>query len=598
MGKMLPEEFIEKVQHAVDIVDVVSEYVQLKKQGRNFFGLCPFHGENTPSFSVSPEKQIFHCFGCGSGGNVFTFLMQIEGCSFTEAVQMTAKKAGLDIPGGSALSQESTYPNNSEAEKMIKVHELLKKMYHHLLLNTKEGQNALNYLLHRGFTKELIDQFEIGYALDSWDFSLKYLLKKGFELPLLEKTGLIIRSESNGSFFDRFRNRIMFPVKDAQGRTVAFSGRSLGNKQPKYLNSPETKIFNKGRILYNFHQARPFIRRKQEAVLFEGFADVISSVHAGIEHSVATMGTALTEEQVKLLARSGGTVVICYDSDSAGIEAAFRASKLLVEAGCNVRIAKMPEGLDPDDYIRTYGKEKFKNDVIGASLSLMAFKMEYFRKGKNLQDEGDRARYIQEVLNELSSLPSGIEQELYITQLSEEFSVLKETLMAELRNINKRKRRRPEKTSLKTDALQRNALMPAYQKAERLLIAHMLKSREVAEKVLHAIGGNFNVEEHRAISSYLYAYYEEGNDPDISHFLTKLKDPSLSRIVSEIAMMTIGEQLTEQELQDYVKHILNHQKMLILKEKEAEKKEAEKRKDYVKAAEIAMEVIQLKKGLM
>lgn len=597
MGNKIPEELIEKVQHAVDIIDVISEYVQLKKQGRNYFGLCPFHGENTPSFSVSPEKQIFHCFGCGAGGNVFSFLMQIEGYSFIEAVQVVAQKAGVELPEDSSLLQEQKTIKNSHAEAMINAHELLKKFYHHLLVNTKDGQKALDYLLQRGFTIELIEKFEIGYSLDSWDFAFKYLSQKGFHPSLLERAGLLIRKESDGSYFDRFRNRIMFPIKNHQGKTVAFSGRALGGEQPKYLNSPETDIFHKGRILYNFHQARPYIRKHQKAVLFEGFADVISSVHAGVENSIATMGTSLTEEQAKLLGRSGATVVICYDSDSAGVEATFRAANMLQEANCHVKVAMLPDGYDPDDYIRTHGKEKFRDDVIGASVSLMAFKMNYFRKGKNLQDEDEQKQYIEQVIEELSSLESEIEEELYLAQLADEFAISKEALKSVLHKKKKKKIHRSTQFDVQPAFIQQKALLPAYHNAERLLIAHMLKNKDVAEKVLHQLGMNFNIEEHRAIASYLYAFYEDGNSPDISLFLSKLSDRTLSRIVSEIAMMTVGEEVAEQELQDYIKCVLNQQKLLKLKEKEAEKRDAEKRKDYIKAAEIAMELIKLKRAL-
>jgi DNA primase len=600
MAYRIPDEIIEKIRHSIDIVDVVSEYVQLKKQGRNYFGLCPFHGENTPSFSVSPEKQIYHCFGCGRGGNVFTFLTEIEGYSFIEAAKTLAKRINIDL---SDYRSEAPVSNRSkEITAMIEAHELLKKFYHHLLLNTKEGQEALDYLLSRGFTKETIEQFEIGYSLNSWDFITNYLSKKGFPLQLMEKAGLIAKRESDGSYFDRFRNRIMFPIKDHHGNTVAFSGRVLGTGEPKYLNSPESIIFNKGKILYNFHNARLHIRKNQTAVLFEGFADVISSVRSGIPHSIATMGTSLTEEHAKLIRRTVETVILCYDSDTAGVDATFRAAKLLTDAGCYVKVAVLPNGMDPDDYIRKFGESSFRNDVVGASISLMAFKWQYLRRGKNLQDEGERIRYIEEILQEISALENAIEKDHYVRQLAKEFSISLEVLKSQLQQLERAKQKKKDKDFFPRNNISRypifqQKLLPAYHKAERLLIAHMLRDREIAYKVQDALQGAFNIEEHRAIIAYLYAYYEEGHDPDISLFLSKLNDENLRRLVSEIAMIPINIDVSELEISDYIKQVLNYQKMLKIKEKETEKIEAERQNDHLKAAQIAMEIIKMKKAL-
>ncbi|PLR68168.1 DNA primase [Bacillus sp. UMB0893] len=600
MTNRIPDEIIEKIQQSADIVDVVSEYVQLKKQGRNHFGLCPFHGEKSPSFSVSHDKQIYHCFGCGAGGNVFSFLMQIEGYSFVEAALALADKLHIDLPD--QINPVQPKDANSENEKMIEAHELLKKFYHHLLVNTNEGQAALDYLTSRGFTKESIEQFEIGYALDSWDFVAKFLTKRGYNPQLMEKAGLLVKKSSSDQYLDRFRNRIMFPIVDHGGRPIAFSGRVLGKEQPKYLNSPETPIFNKSKVLYNFHNARVHIRKNQQVVLFEGFADVISAVRSGVQHSIATMGTSLTEAQAKIIKRNAGDVIICYDSDSAGLEATLRASKTLAAAGCKMRVAALPDGTDPDDYIRTHGPEKFKKDVIGASITLMAFKMQFFRKGKNLQDEGQRLQYIEEILKELSLLENPVEIELYLKQLSGEFSLSMDVLKSQMqeKKLNKKpEREKEQQTALAASAFkpQQRRLLPAFHNAERLLIAHMLRNREIAQKVLDRIGLQFNIEEHRAIITYLYAYYEEGNEASVSSFLRKLPGTGLHQFVSDIAMLSVNEDISERELADYIKQVLNHQNWLMIKEKEAEKLEAERQKDFVKAANIAMEVIRLKRDL-
>ncbi|MEH7379923.1 DNA primase [Bacillus sp. JJ1533] len=601
MGYRIPEETIEKIRISVDIVDVVSEYVQLKKQGRNYFGLCPFHGENTPSFSVSPDKQIFHCFGCGAGGNVFSFLMDLEGYSFAEAAVNLAKKVNIDL--SDYEQQTAVSDKNNDASKMQEAHELLKKFYHHLLLNTKEGQPALDYLTNRGFTREIIDKFEIGYALDSWNFATKFLQKRGFKPELMERAGLLIKKEDAGTFFDRFRNRIMFPIWDHQGKTIAFSGRVLDKGQePKYLNSPETIIFNKSKTLYNFHQARLHIRKQQQVVLFEGFADVIAADSADVPNSIGTMGTSLTDEHVKIIRRNVESVVICYDSDNAGLDAALRASTLLTEAGCYVRVATMPNGMDPDDYINKYGAEKFKNDVIGASLTLMAFKMQYLRRGKNLQDEGERIRYIEDVLKEISSLEKAVERDHYLRQLASEFSISLDALKTQQLQYYKSERKKRDnfssnRNNTKAKPTVSKHLLKAYHNAERFLLAYMLRNRDIADKVQDQLQAEFNIEEHRAIITYLYAYYEEGHEPDISTFLTRIHDDNLKRIVTDIAMMSIEEEVTDSVLSDYIKQVLNHKKLSMIREKESEQLEAERSKDYLRAATIANEIIQMKKAL-
>ncbi|TMU85572.1 DNA primase [Bacillus sp. BHET2] len=603
MSERIPEDTLNKILSSTDIVDVVSDYVQLKKQGRNYFGLCPFHGENTPSFSVSPDKQIFHCFGCGAGGNAFTFLMDVDGLNFQEAAQKLGSKVGEEISIQTS-SSEQTLPPQEDEKQMMEAHGLLSKFYHHLLLNTKEGQEALEYLLARGFTTESIAKFQIGWSLPSWDFTVKFLQKRGYSLELMEAAGLLVRRERDDSFLDRFRGRIMFPIVDTKGNTVAFSGRSIeANDEPKYLNSPETKIFNKSSILYNYHGARAMIRRKQQAILFEGFADVISANEAGVENGIATMGTSLTEQQIGLLKRLTDSIIICYDGDSAGVEAAFRAGRLLHNHQLNIRVATIPEQLDPDDYITKYGEAKFQQDVIGASLTLMAFKLRYYKLNKNLNDEGDRLKYIEDILKEITQLSKAVEKDYYLRYLADEFELSLEALqqqLAEFEGPQKRMSKPSKQVGMQVDFKRstQTKLLPAYQTAERRLIAYMLKDANIAYKIQEWLAGtNLNIDEHQAIITYLLGYYEEGLPPSASAFIGYLPDERLRRVVTDIEMMSISEESTEQELADYVNQVLKHQKMLRIKEKEVERKEAERLKDYRKEAQIAMEILQLRKSL-
>jgi DNA primase len=602
MAELIAEEKINQIRQSVDIVEVIGEYVQLRKQGRNYFGLCPFHGENTPSFSVSPDKQIFHCFGCGAGGNIFTFLMELEGITFQETAIRLAEKAQIDLQINPS-NQGKDKSISTELQTMYDAHELLRKFYHHLLVNTKDGQHALEYLLNRGFTEDSINKFQIGYSLNSWDYIYKFLSKRDFKPEWMEKAGLIIRRERDGTYFDRFRDRIMFPIFDRNGKTIAFSGRMLGNDEPKYLNSPETPIFNKSKILYNFHLARPHIRKTQQVVLFEGFADVIAADRSGIENGVATMGTSLTNEHISLIRQNVQSLTICYDSDKAGIEAAFRAGKYLTEAGCSIQVSLMPDLLDPDEYIKKFGPEKFRNEVIGASLTWMSFKFLYFRKEKNLQNEGDRLTYIERILKEISDLPKAVERDHYLRQLASEFSLSLDALKEQQKQIffaEKRKSQGQNSAIVKPQIIASHVseLKPAHYTAERRLIKHMLKSRDVAYKIQEMLhGSTFNIDEHQAIITYLLGFYEEHLNPDPSAFLNYIQDDKLRRIVATIEMMPINEVLSDQELNDYMKQVLNYQKRLMIKEKELEEKEAERKQDFKRAASIAMEIIELRKML-
>jgi DNA primase len=588
---------IDKIRASVDIVDVIGEYVQLKKQGRNYFALCPFHSEKTPSFSVSPDKQIFHCFGCGVGGNVFTFIMEIEGISFPEAVRLLGEKAGIDVP----LEGNQNSQTNDRLAILYHGMELLTKFYHKLLLDERYGKKALDYLRKRGFTGETIRRFQIGYAVPSWEAATRFLERRNLPLPLFEQVGLLSKRQFDGKIFDRFRDRIMFPIRDAKGRTVAFAGRVLGDQKPKYLNTPESNIFHKGRILFGYDSARPAIKRKNEVVLFEGYADVIRAYQAGIDNGVASMGTSLTEDQARLLTRNAEKIIICYDSDEAGTNAAFRAAEMLMGFGRTIKIARMPAGLDPDDYITRYGGERFRNDVIGASQTVMAFKMQYLKKGKNMNDEGDRLRYIEEVLREISTLNQAVERDHYLRQLADEFSLSLDALKQQQYQIYRRRKRKEEDSRHESRPIPyRNGqrhLLPAHLAAERQLLAHMMRDADIAAEVMNAIGASFHDDLHQALAAHLYAYYEEGRSPDVAAFIEKLEDPQLKQAATAIAMMEISEQASRQEIEDYIARILQYGTEADIQRKERERKEAEKRRDYETAAKILAEIIALKKKI-
>lgn len=601
MGTRVPEELIGKIQKSANIVDVINDYVGLKKQGRNYFGLCPFHGEKTPSFSVSPDKQIYHCFGCGAGGNIFSFLMEIEGITFLEAVKKLGDRLNIPLPQFNESFKDDKHAQ--EKKIMIEVHDFLTRLYHHCLLNTPQGEPARSYLEQRGIGMDLIEKFQIGYAPNSWHYATNYLEKRKFPLELLANAGVLGKREFDGKYFDRFRDRIMFPISDNQGNVIAFGGRVLGDGEPKYLNSPESIIFKKSKTLYGYHLARQGIRRKNQIVLFEGNVDVIAGWKAEIDNGVATLGTSLTEDHAKLISRNVESAIICYDSDNAGINAAFRAAEILENTGILIKIAQMPDGMDPDDYINKFGAKKFQTDVIGASLTFMSFKMQYLRKGKNLSDEGERIQYIEEVIKEISQLNKAVERDHYLRQVADEFNLSLDALKQQQYQTFRQLQKKKDKEDTQWHNKSRNSsnlnkpLKTAYQNAERFLLAHMLKSIEITEKVEKTVGGNFNIEEYSAIAAYLYAYYKNGNSPSESNFMQTIDDTKLLKIISELAMMEINTEVTDQEINDYIHKVLEYPKLQEIQLKEKEKLQAEREKDVVRAAQIAKQIIEMKLAL-
>ncbi|GGH85007.1 DNA primase [Pullulanibacillus pueri] len=598
----IDEETIEKVRKSLDIVEVVGEYVQLKRQGRDNTGLCPFHSERTPSFHVSQDKQLYHCFGCKAGGDIFTFIQEIEGIDFPEAIALLADKAGIVLPNMDYNQQNPL--KNDNTKTLYHGMELLSKFYQYLLLDSRYGRAAQSYLKERHFDPETIKTFQIGYAVDSWETAAKFLIKRKFSPEQFAEIGLLLKREFDGKFYDRFRHRVMFPIHDQRGRTVAFAGRVLDNQKPKYLNSPESQVFHKGKILYGYHLARATIKQLSEVILFEGYVDVIKAHQAGIKNAVASMGTSLTSEQVSLLSRNTENIIICYDSDQAGTEAAFRAAEMLKSFNGSIKIARMPQGMDPDDYIDRYGGEHFRNNVLGASLTIMAFKMQYLRYGKNLNDEGERLRYIERVLHEIAKLKKAVERDHYLRQLSDEFSISLDALKQQQYQIYRNEKQQHDShnqtkpNTINSRLLPKNrTLFPAYQMAERRLLAHMMHDADVAEQVQERLGGAFNSDIHQALAAYLYGFYSEGRSADVSTFIHTIKDRELKSAATEIAMMSVNTDVSPQEIDDYIDQVHKHAKKVEIENKEKEKKDAERNQDFDKAAHILAEIISMKKQL-
>ncbi|WP_040228919.1 DNA primase [Bhargavaea cecembensis] len=602
--KRIPEEKIETIRSATDIVGLISEYVQLTKRGRNWFGLCPFHDENSPSFSVSGDKQMFHCFGCGAGGNAITFVMDIENIPFTEAVAKLGGRTGIEVEVPDTRGEgHEQLPDRHR--RLIDAHAFAAEYYQHLLLNTVEGEEALDYLTGRGFTQEAIEKFGVGWSLGNRDSLARLLGRKGFSEDEMEEAGLVIRPESGGGGFDRFRERVMFPLHDPNGRAVGFSGRVIrkAGNEPKYLNSPETPIFNKSEILYNYHHARLAARKTGNVILFEGFMDVISADLAGIQSGVAVMGTALSDRHISLLGRITGQVIICTDGDSAGWEAARRFAGMFKNGRTEATVAVIPDGMDPDDYIQKYGGEQFREQVIGQPHTLMSFAMMYARRGKNLNNENDILQYIHEVLEAMAGNLTPVERDLYLGQLARDTGVTVEALTAQFRKAEAktvrtgppRPEREPPPAPEKPAAKTRNTPVS---RAERILLSHMLRDGAIFAGIRDSEEGNpFFHDEYTAIYVNLAGFYEEFGEPDVHRFAETLEDPDLRRIVMETAMSELSDEHVSEEVEDCLRHIRKYRIEVEIREKLQQSREAEKLHDHLRALELSKQIIELKKSL-
>lgn len=597
----IPEEMIEQIRSNNDVVDVISEYVQLTKRGRNWFGLCPFHGEQTPSFSVSQDKQIFHCFGCGAGGNSITFVMDIEQLSFQEAVSKLGSRIGIELEVETASSQ--TEPISKEESRMKEAHAFAMEYYHHLLLNTEEGEIALQYLEERGFSKELIEQYSIGWSLPGWDSLTSLLGRKGFDLAEMADCGLIIKKENKEEYFDRFRERIMFPIRNEFGHVIAFSGRVInkGSQDAKYMNSPESPIFQKSNVLYHLDVARPVIRKKHKVIVMEGFMDVIAAAKAGITNTVATMGTSLTQNHIQKLKRLTDSVIICYDGDSAGWESARRAAEMVVNEKMKTEIALLPDQLDPDDYVRQYGPDAFKTQIIDRPHAYLAFMMMVARKNKNFQFENDTLQYVQEVLEHLIQKSSPVERDLYIRQIAKETKISEDAIYQQFRKIEGKSLKQHSKQQVSVQNFTqpiKNKRVQAIDRAEKLLLAHMLHQVEIVDQLHNEHGIHvFIHDSYEAIFVRLIGFYDMHGQADTHRFLENLEDSELRKLVMEATLTERDPEHAIEEVSDCLRQINKHRIELQIQLKMHESKEAEKLQDMKRALEIAKQIIDLKKSL-
>lgn len=502
------EELIDEIRNSNDIVDIISQYVILKRSGRNFFGLCPFHKEKTPSFSVSPDKQIFHCFGCGAGGNVIHFISKIENVDFKESLEILADRVGIKLP---------TLENNVDSKRLElkeKVYEINKLVatYYHETLYKPQAKPAQEYVKKRKLDNKALKEFCIGYA-ENANVLYKLLKEKGFTEEEILASDLVIKKGNN--YVDRFKNRLIFPIQDIRNRFIAFGGRVLDNSLPKYINSPENIVYSKARNLYGLNVAKNSKTRK--LIIVEGYMDTVSLHQRGIDNVVASCGTALTEAQGRLLRKYAEKVIISYDSDTAGQAATFRGLEILNNLGCDIRILQMEGAKDPDEYVIKYGNGRF-NDLVENAISLVEFKIKVLKKGLNIENTNDKIKFMNEIAKILGGVDNKIEQEIYIDKISSDYNISKEAIYAQINKneySNNKGSKILESSNIRKPIIkkQETKINPELEKRENIIISLLLDGGEIVyNKIKDIINPNdFKSETNQKIMRKLYEEFEKGN---------------------------------------------------------------------------------------
>ncbi|WP_248498544.1 DNA primase [Staphylococcus haemolyticus] len=560
----IEQSVINEIKDKTDILDLVSEYVKLEKRGRNYIGLCPFHDEKTPSFTVSEDKQICHCFGCKKGGNVFQFTQEIKDLSFVEAVKELGERINISVDIGNSSDYTSQIASNDLT--MIEMHELMLEYYQYALLKTVEGEEALNYLTKRGFTEELIKSRGIGYAPNHTHFCHDFLQQKGYDIELAYEAGLLSRNEENFSYFDRFRDRIMFPLNNAQGRIVGYSGRTYNNQEPKYLNSPETPIFQKRRLLYNLDNARKHIRKNDEAILLEGFMDVIKSDSSGLKPVIASMGTAISDEHITVLKKLTSHITLMFDGDFAGQEATIKTGQHLLQQGFNVFVVQLPKDMDPDEYITKYGNEKFLEYVNNEKKSFIIYKV---NKHKDEIANNDLAyeRYLKEVTQDIALMNSQIMQNKIIKDVAHIFNVDSNTLNSNVLNQQQYIPSEPHFNDYQSydSEIQNNtnnlfSHLSKHESAERALLKHFMNDKDLFLNYhKHLESGDFDNQFFKRIYGVLEDFYAENDSYTISDMILYTDNDNLRDAIIALDNYDLNQEPYDSEIEDYM-NVINESK--------------------------------------
>lgn len=555
------DELKEEIRSANDIVDVVSQYVTLKRSGRNFFGLCPFHREKSPSFSVSPDRQYFHCFGCHKGGDVFTFVSEIEKVSFKEALEMLAERAGVSLP----VSENTEYNKNQYLkDRMYKINAETAVFYHERLYKPL-AKIAQNYVKQRKLDNQTLKAFKIGYS-GEYNELYKHLKAADFKDEEILATGLVNKTDK-GEFIDRFRKRLMFPIMDVSGKVIAFGGRKLENndKLAKYINSNENLIYSKKRHLFALNLAKQSDSKK--IILVEGYMDAISLHQRGIKNVVASLGTALTEEQGRLLRKYSEQVILSYDSDGAGQEAILRGLTILENQGCDARVLQMEGAKDPDEYVIKYGSGRF-NLLVEKAISLVEFKIKMLKDKYNLENVKDKIKFLKEITKILSGVENKIEREIYIDKISTQYNISKEAIYAEVNKSVTNKDNTLTKPVIKK--AKKETVNPSIIKRENMIIYLLINNFEEAyEKIVTNItADDFKLEINKVIFEKIMESTVE-NSEKILQLISNIEDEEIQSHVSQILVtdyeITSVQKCIEDVIKIYNKDKLQKRKLEIIR---------------------------------
>lgn len=536
---------IEEIRSAANIVDVISEYVPLRKRGKNFIGLCPFHSEKTPSFTVSDDKQIYHCFGCHSGGNVFKFLMEYKKISFIESVQELAEQLGVPLEFDDTASTEK----QSEQELLYDINTEVAKYFSNNLLNDPEGETARNYFAGRNIKTQTLRTFGLGYSLNGWENLINFLKQKKIDLEKALQLGLIGRN-NDGRIYDKLAGRIIFPIFSPNGRVVAFAGRTLSKevKGAKYINSPESLIYVKGRVLYGLSLAKDEIRRLNKAILVEGYMDLISLYQFGIKNAVAVSGTALTDDQAQLLSRYSKNVVLIFDSDTAGIKASMRSIEILLKKDFDIKIATLPENEDPDSYVQKYGKDEFE-EIIKSASNFLEFQTKYYENQGMFNDPSTTVEAIRDLVKPIALIDDELKRNILIKNIARKFNLREKLIESELANeISAVKKQ----TQTKLNQLREKDVLPAdifldhnkktasplvynvEKEIIKLLFDGNLKNIEL---ILHHIHPeDFLIEINEKIFSKVKDIYDEEGSLEPAHLIAGFEDEDIQTYLRQITI--------------------------------------------------------------
>ena len=540
----IPENIIDEVRDRTDIVEVVSKFVSIKKVGKNFKGLCPFHSEKTPSFTVSSEKRIYHCFGCGAGGNVFKFVMEVQNISFVDAVRQFAESAGVLIP--QANKGNLNDPKYQEREALKKANELATNYFQSLFKESEKGLAARDYLKGRHFTGEILDQYKIGWAIPEWRGLTNHLRKtSNLSRKTVLQSGLVIEKEEGSSVYDRFRGRVIFPIQDAHGSVIGFGGRAISESdQPKYLNSPETPLYQKSQVLFGMNLAKQAIRKEDQAILVEGYLDQMRATQYGVLNTVATCGTALTAKQAAMLRNYASSVVMVFDSDNAGRDAADKGFEVLQEKGLQVKIVFLPEGKDPDSYIHENGVKKFLEKIKTAKPYLESY-IDGVITRKNGNSTSELAKMANQVVPMLRKVQNLVERNSLVEYFSSEAKIDDAAFLMELKKSFSKNQSRVEVLETKTDSVLR---------LERHLVQLILSDKETAQKVLHAVNPeDFSSSVLRTIAITCSQKIQEDESLEIDKLIDNTDNPEAKDLLTQLGLEPLEFDSVEKSVTDCIK---------------------------------------------